>query len=172
METSNILIQGLRGAGKTHLVGRIIDRLSGTVRIGGVFTEKIGSLVHLRVWDNYELMGKGPTEIVYDEEGRVVRTSVFEELGVWAVKRSMASAQLVVFDELGRFEQNCRRFTAAVHEALDQPAPVLSTLKTERNPFLDSLRERNDVLLLTLSPLNRNQVFEEVANEISEALEL
>jgi nucleoside-triphosphatase THEP1 len=172
MGQGNVLIQGLRGAGKTHLVKRIIDRFGEDFRTGGFFTVKSGSVVRFRTWDNYELMDNGPSGILYDESDRIIRTSVFEELGVWAVERSMGGAGLMVFDELGRFELGCNRFTAAVHEALDQPTPLVATLKLERNPFLDSLRNRKDVFLFTIAPLNREQVYEEVVKQVSGALGL
>jgi nucleoside-triphosphatase THEP1 len=167
MEQRNILVQGYMGAGKTHIVRHIIERFCGERRMAGFFTEKSDTVVRLRAWDNFELMDRGPSEILYDERDRLVRVSAFEGLGVWAVERAMRSAELMVFDELGRFEQGFRRFTGAVHEALDHPSAVIATLKMERNPFLDSLRERHDVKLHTLSPRNRERVHEEITRWIS-----
>jgi nucleoside-triphosphatase len=172
MEQGNLLIQGFRGAGKTHLIQRIVDRFGENYRLGGFFTVKSDNLVLFRAWDNYELMDGGPSGILYDERDHLVRMSVFEELGVWAVERSMAGAQIMVFDELGRFEQDCSVFTAAVQHALDGPTPLVATMKMERNSFLDSLRKRRDVILFTISPLSREQVFGKVVERVSRSLGL
>ena len=167
MEQSNVLIQGYKGAGKTHIVKSVIKKFGGERRMAGFFTEKSDAVVWLRAWDNFELMDRGPSEILYDEKDRLVRVSAFEKLGVWAVERSMRCAELMVFDELGRFEQSCSLFTAAVRGALAHPSAVIATLKMEHNPFLDSLRGRHDVKLHTLSPRTRERVYEEVVRWIS-----
>jgi nucleoside-triphosphatase THEP1 len=72
----------------------------------------------------------------------------------------------MIFDELGRFEQQCRPFTDAIDRALACSAPVLAVLKNESNPFLDSIRKREDCLLYTLYEGNRDELFFTVAQRL------
>jgi nucleoside-triphosphatase THEP1 len=53
-------------------------------------------------------------------------------------------------DELGRFELEAPLFLAAVTQALDSPVPVVGVLKAESNLFLDGIRARPDVKVVTL----------------------
>jgi len=170
MHHANILIQGPRDAGKTHLLRKIIDRFGDEYRMAGFFTEKTGGVVRFRAWDNFEFMDNGPSDTLYDERDRLVRTSVFEELGVWSINRAVDKADLMIFDELGRFEQGCDGFVHAVKEALDHKKLVIAAIKMERNSFLDALRGRKDTLLFTINPLNREQMYEDALRWIEGSL--
>ena len=171
MSFSNILLQGDRNTGKTYLIRRIIEQYNNTLSMAGFFTEKTDEgIVLFRVWDNFELLDSGPVEIIYREKDRTVRQKVFERLGVWSIERAMEHSELMVFDELGRFEQTCEKFTAAVRSALAHATPVLGALKSEGNVFLESIRRREDVSLFTITTETRERVHREVVDGIEEIL--
>jgi len=162
MSFSNILLQGDRNTGKTHLIGRIIERY-GSRRLAGFFTWKdADGIVYFRAWDNAEPMEHCPAEVIYREDDRIIRHQIFEELGVRSIRHALEYAELMVFDELGRFEKECELFKEAVQRALVYETPVIAALKGEKNPFLDSLRKRRDVSLQTITKDNREELFKRI----------
>ena len=170
MVMNNILLEGDRHAGKTYLIGRITKRYDG-IRQAGFFTSKDeDGIVYFRAWDNVEADVPQPLQIVFSEHDRIVRYGIFEDDGARAIEHAMKHAGLMIFDELGRFEQDCELFTNAVRSALVCNTPVLASLKSESNPFLDSLRRRKDCLVHTLTKNNREEVFNSVAHTLDSLL--
>jgi nucleoside-triphosphatase THEP1 len=173
MHSYNILIQGDRNAGKTYLIHRIIKRFGNSKRLAGFYTWKIADgTVRFRTWDNFEHMETGPAEIIYSEDDRTVRQQVFEELGVRSIEHAIERSELMVFDELGRFEASCERFKEAIRKALAHETPLLAALKSETNPFLDSLRGREDISLFSITLSTREEVFGKVADRLDEILQI
>ena len=163
---NNVLIQGDRHSGKTHLIGRIIDRYNDS-RLSGFFTYRDDDgIVHFRAWDNASSPMQGPDHILFREDDGIVRYRVFEEDGTAAVANAIKNARLMIFDELGRFEQQCRPFTDAIDRALTCSTPVVAALKNESNPFLDALRTRGDCSLYTLYKDNRDELFSTVTQHL------
>lgn len=72
-------------------------------------------------------------------------------------------------DELGRVEQHAPRFREMVEMLLDAPIFVLGVLKKERNPFLDGIRERDDLLIIDLDSWDYQDAVEMVRSFLSEA---
>ncbi len=68
---------------------------------------------------------------------------MLSDRGVPAIRRALSEADIVVLDELGRFELEVPEFTDAVKDALDALL-VVGVLKDESNWFLDGVRERTD----------------------------
>jgi nucleoside-triphosphatase THEP1 len=170
MALNNILLEGDRHSGKTHLIGRIVKRYNG-IRQAGFFTFKDkDGIVYFRAWDSAEVDEQNPPQIVYSEHDRIVRYHIFEDYGTRAVEHAIANAELMIFDELGRFEQNCELFTNALRRALVCNAPVLASLKSESNPFLNSLKNRKDCSVYSLTKNNREKVFVSVARALDSRL--
>ena len=167
---NNILLEGDRQSGKTHLIGRIMKRYDG-IRQAGFFTFKDkDGIVYFRAWDSAETEEPHPPQIVYSEHDRIIRYHIFENYGTRAVDHAIAYARLMIFDELGRFEQDCELFTNALRRALASSTPVLSSLKSESNPFLDSLKRRKDCTVYTLTKNNREKVFVSVTGTLDSRL--
>ncbi len=74
----------------------------------------------------------------------------FLDLGIPALERARASsAQWVSIDELGFLESSCLPFQQAVLRCFEEKQ-VLAVLRKQELPFLDSLRQREDVFVLDL----------------------
>ncbi|MDR1299260.1 MAG: nucleoside-triphosphatase [Oscillospiraceae bacterium] len=65
---------------------------------------------------------------------------------------------LVIMDELGSLEENALSFKAAVIEKLNGPVRVLGVIKKTESAFLDSVRKRADVAIITVTPENRDDL--------------
>lgn len=96
---------------------------------------------------------------------------VFETIGVKCLADCLAK-KLAIMDELGRFELAAPLFQQKVYEVLDSPVPVLGVLQEVRNAFLDAIRHRPDVAVLTVTPENRENVLWQVQNFVQRYVSL
>ena len=96
------------------------------------------------------------------EEKRAVPVlPVFEENGVLILKRSLASpAPFLLMDELGRLEREASGFIAQVEACLDADKRVLGVLQKCNSAHVARLAQREDVTVLTVTPENRDELFE------------
>jgi nucleoside-triphosphatase len=89
-----------------------------------------------------------------------VNLEAFERLALPELARR--DVDLIVIDEIGKMECTSQGFCRAVENALDAQVSVLATLGIARLPFLQSVRGRPDVELLTLTERNRNALVAEL----------
>lgn len=95
-----------------------------------------------------------------------VKAEVFNNLGVELLKQP---AELIIMDELGRFELEAEKFQKEVFSLLDSEKIVIGVIKAEANPFLDKIRQRDDLKIYKLEAQAEKQRAE-VLNDILENL--
>lgn len=89
-------------------------------------------------------------------EGRTPRTvpGVFDSLGVECLEMP---GDMVIMDELGRFEREELLFRQKVLEVLSSPRPVLGVLRTGMEiPWLEEIKARRDVTIVPVTTENRD----------------
>ena len=83
----------------------------------------------------------------------------FEENGVAMLRRSLdSSLPFLLMDELGKSERGAEAFCAQVLACLDSGRRVLGVLQRCDAPLVRQIAAREDVLLLTVTPENREQL--------------
>lgn len=97
-----------------------------------------------------------------------VRAEVFDNLGVELLRQP---AELIVMDELGRFELEAQKFQNEVFSLLASEKIVIGVIKAEENPFLDKIRQRNDLKIYQLKEYDQGQRAE-ILDEILENLKI
>jgi nucleoside-triphosphatase len=95
-----------------------------------------------------------------------VNVQDIDAVAVPAIESAVREKKIVVIDEIARMELFSEAFRRAVTLALDSPCPVLATIQMRRDPFLDAIRERGDVRILTVTPENRKQLVGELLREL------
>jgi nucleoside-triphosphatase len=161
MESKNLLVTGPPRCGKSTL----IERLAMQIRrpLTGFFTREIrekgvragfsieplegkkGILAHIK--------SRSPRKL-----GRYgVNLEEFESLAIPAMIPS-GSDQIIIIDEIGKMECFSPRFREALIHTLDLPNPVISSIAQKGTPFIEKIKERNDVLLVTISEENRDSL--------------
>ena len=75
---------------------------------------------------------------------------------------------IIVMDELGFLESEADLFCRKVLETLSADIPVLAAVKASHadNPFLIRVRNHPNCLLFTVTPENREQLYEEIKAKI------
>lgn len=98
-----------------------------------------------------------------------VDVASLEEVGVPAM--TDGTAEVLVVDEIGLMELKSGAFRTAIAELLDDPRPLLATIRWRREPFCDSVKARPDVELIEVTPTNRDALADNLIARILEALE-
>jgi nucleoside-triphosphatase len=172
---NKILLTGRPGVGKTTVVRRVLERMRGVA--GGFLTEEIrrqgrrlgflvtdirtgqtGTLAHVK-------RKGGPRVGKY-----VVDVAEFERIGVAALREALKRPGSIVIDEMGKMELSCPAFAEAVLQVLDSGHPVLATVPVFRHPFIDALRRRDDLRLITVTAENRGGLPDEIVRFFSEGV--
>jgi nucleoside-triphosphatase len=170
----NLLVTGKPGVGKTTLIEKVLERLRGSLRLAGFTTaemrdptgERLGFRLLTLEGKQAELARAGLRSPV--RVGRYgVNLEAFERLALPELARR--DVDLIVIDEIGKMECASARFQRAVEEALDAPVNVLATVGWGRSPFLQTVRDRPDVELLTLAERNRDALVSDLSRRLRKA---
>jgi nucleoside-triphosphatase len=168
-----ILLTGPPRVGKTTIIQRVVERLSG--QVGGFYTAEIRERGRRQGFKIITLDGQ---EGVLAHVGikvphRVSKYGVdvagFEAVGVTALRRAIADADYIIIDEIGKMELFSPAFREAVREAIESPATVLGTVMLRPHPWADAIKRHPRVTLLRVTPANRGTLADEILAMLQEA---
>ena len=154
-----ILLAGRPGVGKTTVIKQVVDMLGGEA--GGFYTEEIRQGGRRLGFKIITLEGEEGVLAHVDIKGapRVSKYGVnvrdLEEVGVAALRRAIEERRYVVIDEIGKMELYSQEFRRAVVEALKSEKVVLGTVMAGPHPWVDTLKARPQVTVLTVTEGNR-----------------
>jgi nucleoside-triphosphatase len=169
--TTNLLLTGPPGVGKTTAIRRTLGLLP-EVTLGGFVTAAIEERGRRTGFSIRDL--RGPVGLLASMDlpsgPKVSRYRVnvpdIERVGVPALLSALEEADLVVCDEIGRMELFCPAFCQAILRCLDAVKPVFGTLQARHNAFLDAIRARPDVGIVTVTLANRDTLPERLATTL------
>jgi nucleoside-triphosphatase len=168
MPQKNVLITGPPGIGKTTIIQKIAGQLG--ERAGGFYTTEMRSGGQRTGFGIVTLDGKTAPLALAGEGGgpRVGRYSVnvvgVDQVAVPSILYAMSESKIVVIDEIGKMELHSVAFRNAVHRALSAPMPLVATVMERPNEFCDEIKRRPDVMLLSVSIQNRDEMPGEVVD--------
>ncbi len=162
MSQKNVLITGPPGIGKTTIIQKVAKELG--ERVGGFYTTETRSEGQRTGFSIVTLDGKSVPLAIAGGGGepRVGRYSVnvvgVDQVAVPSILYAMSEGKVVIIDEIGRMELHSVAFRNAVHRALSAPTPLLATIMERPNEYCDEIKQRPDVVLLSVSLQNRGEM--------------
>ena len=164
-----VLLTGRPGCGKTTLIKRVLEELP--QRFGGFFTEEIrdhGSRVGFKVvaLEGNEAVFAHVDFTTRERVGKYgLDLSALEAVGVNAIREAVRAQRPIAIDEIGPMEIRSMIFREAVNNALDSELPILATIFSRYLPFTDGIKSRPDVVLIEISPNNRDRLVSQLSEK-------
>jgi len=168
------LIVGEQGVGKSTLIHRVLKELS--LSVCGFQTRKeetmadqvLGSPLyiyeagqpHVQSLDNLVGHCKDKKPVVYIE-GFDRFAEKLEQL-MEKERRGEKIDSLILMDEIGVMECRSERFCRAILELLNGEVPILAAVKYKDRPFLEQVRSHPNCRCFTITPENRDSLYEDV----------
>ncbi len=79
--------------------------------------------------------------------------------------------EIIILDEIGKMECFSEKFCEAATKALDGPNVVLGTIAVGGTDFIRKVKERKDIKIYEVTAQNRNELPEQLIEEIEWLLE-
>lgn len=165
----NILLTGHTGVGKTTLLYKIIERLN--LSIGGFkvdrYINQIGS-TETKTFilsslfngiDNFIIAKLRSTDSSFDMN---IFPEEFEKASIAVMNRSIMERDVIVLDEIGVMESNSPLFKQSIIDSFESPKLVIGILKDRDAPFLNSIRNRDDVDIINVTCENRSSLLQTI----------
>ncbi len=160
------LLSGEPGSGKTTIIKEVLSKVNKSA--GGFYTEEIRSQGVREGFKIVTLDGKSAVlaHTSVRSPHRVskygVDTDSIDKVAVPALKQAIQSKDIIVIDEIGKMELFSPSFKNAVIEALQSEKKVLGTIMLASHPWADKIKARQDVEIIKVTRLNRNEVVNQV----------
>ncbi len=170
MKPKNILITGPPRSGKSTLIERLLEKIQKPAtgflsreirekgnRVGFSITTldgKRGILAHEKIKTSPRI---GKYGVNLQDLDRIAVPSIIPS----------SPSQMVIIDEIGKMECLSRLFRETLSKTLDSVNPVLGSIALHGGPFIQKIRERKDVLLITLTEKNRDSLVDVLSVQIN-----
>lgn len=156
----NYLITGRKKIGKTFLITEILKK--NKINPAGYFVfPKIDDNGNR---DGYYYHSLSPVvkfkndACIFDEKN--IFKEVFNNLGLECLENSLnVKNEVLVLDELGRFEKNEKSYINLIEKILSSDKFVLAVLKKEEIEYISRIKNRDDVIIIDLDEINYDEAF-------------
>lgn len=161
------LIVGARGAGKSTLIGRVLDAIDRPVC--GFETKKEDFLADalrgspVYIYNARQKHVQTPDNLVgYCKNHRFESAAEVFDRFAPKLREPVPEGGIVLLDELGFMESQAEQFCAAVLELLDGDVPVIAAVKDKDTPFLEAVRNHPNAKCFYITEENRDALFPRV----------
>jgi len=155
----NVILTGPLQVGKSTALARFLQSYPGTVagfRTAFDTADRTGDralLLHPVPEDPRSAEPAAP--VVWRGGAPAVSTETFDRC---VPPLLLQSADLLVMDELGKFERNAGEMRRAVEAAFAGGGHVLAVVRFDAPDWMGALKDRSDVTVLTVSAENRDEI--------------
>jgi len=170
----HILITGYPGVGKTTLIRRVLAGLPPSLAVTGFFTGEMREGGRRVGFEIETLDGRKSvlSHVRFRSPHRVGRYGVdidgLERLVLPLLRPGIAD--LCILDEIGKMECLSGAFVRAVTEFLDGETPVFGSVALKGGGFIEKVKTRRDVTIVTVTAATRDDVTESLAAGIRQRL--
>jgi nucleoside-triphosphatase THEP1 len=171
MKPKNIMLTGPPRCGKSTVIEKFVQQFHKPIT--GFFTREIREKERRVGFSIITLDGK--EGVLAHEENKSKRRVGKYGVNIDDLERiavpSMIPAkpdQIVIIDEIGKMECFSLLFRETLIQTLDSPNLVIGSIAQKGNPFIEKIKKRKDVLLVTVSEKNRDYLIGSLLQQISE----
>ena len=170
------LIVGDRGVGKSTLIRHVLKDLNRPVF--GYETKKEEQLEDplrgcpIYIYDAGKPHSRTQENLIgyHKEQDIAAMTAAFDRYAP-KLTESVPEKAVVELDEIGFLEAKSVAFCRAVLHLLDGNQPVIAAVKNRDIPFLNQIREHSKARCFSITPENRDALYEEVLLFMKQQLE-
>jgi len=165
MKKSNILVTGPPGCGKSTLIEKVINRMEEPV--GGFFTREIKERGR-RVGFSINTVDGREGVLAHQNIRSQLRVGKYgvniEDIDSLAVSAMIPAQreQVIVIDEIGKMECFSTLFKETLIQVLDSPNCVIGSIALRGGPFIQGIKNRDDVTVIGITPETRDSLVEEI----------
>ena len=173
MTKRNILITGPPGCGKSTLIENVVNRMEEPV--GGFFTREIKERGRRVGFSINTLDGRGGILAHQNirSQFRVGKYGVnigdIDSLAVSAIIPAQRK-QVIVIDEIGKMECFSDLFKKTLIQVLDSPNCVIGSIALQGGPFIQGIKNRDDVTVSSVTPETRDSLVEQIVGSIKKGM--
>jgi len=173
MKPKNILLTGPPRCGKSTVIEKLVQQIDKPLT--GFFTREIREKGRRVGFSITTLDGKEGVLAHQESKSKLrvgkygVNTDELDRIAVPSMVPSKAG-QIVIIDEIGKMECFSSLFRETLIKTLDSANPVIGSIAQKGSPFIGRIKERKDVLLVTVSQKNRDYLVGSLLKQISEML--
>ena len=169
MAKKNLLITGPPRCGKSTVIEKLVEQVHRPVT--GFFTREIREKGRRVGFSVLTLDGK---EGILAHENTKSRFKVgkygvrMEDLDRIAVPSMipLSPDKIVIIDEIGKMECLSPLFRETLVRTLDSPNPVIASIALRGGPFIEGIKNRNDVAVTAVTEKNRDSLADELAKYV------
>ena len=161
-----LLLMGLPGIGKTTVIRKVFEGISGK-KIRGFTTEEIRAKGERKGFRIESFDGKSEilAHVEFSKTHRVgkygVDISALEKIVETSLKLD-ENTTVYLIDEIGKMECLSKRFVESVTLLLDSKVPLVATISTKGGGFIEKVKQRSDVEVWEVTKENRDELPEKV----------
>ncbi len=161
MSAKNILLTGPPRCGKSTVIEKLIQQIHKPIT--GFFTRetkekgrRVGfSIITLDGKEGILARQESKSERRVGKYG--VNVDELDRIGVPAMIPSKPD-EIVIIDEIGKMECFSPLFRETLIKTLDSANSVVGSIAQKGSPFIEKIKDRKDVLLVTVSEKNRDSL--------------
>lgn len=171
----NILITGKPRIGKTTVIKKVADELN-KLRPCGFYTEEIGKSGKRKGFVIKGLDGKEWGLLAHVDIKSPYRVGKYGvnlegfERFLSELEEEIFTGRIVLIDEIGKMECFSERFVKIVDACLSSEIPLVATVSEKGGGFIEEIKRRDDVTLVTLTIGNRDSMPERIIRLIEDIL--
>lgn len=167
MEIKNILLTGEINVGKSTIINKMIAKHFSDSVIAGFKTlpfyeqdEVKGYYIEDQCKIGVKPMVDNIVGKIFEKEHRCYGiTDTFENKGVKILDHALnTKVDIILLDELGFFENNSENFKKRIIEVFKSHTRVIGVLKKKDTEFLNSIKSREDILVIEVTKGNRDNI--------------
>lgn len=165
MAFRNILVTGPPGCGKSTLLGKVIGQLKEP--LSGFITREIREKGK-RVGFSVETLDGNKSVLAHIHSASAHKVGKYG-VSIESIDRMVVPSLtisnpsgIIIVDEIGKMECLSASFRSAVSKILDSPRLVVGSISQKGGPFIQSVRQRKDVLLIGITVANRDGLVDSI----------